>query len=298
MRNNQLPEARRQPVIVLGMHRSGTSMLVGLLRNLGLEIGANTPRNNESKLFRRLNLWLIKQVGGHWDNPSDIDKLLELPELRSASDEYLAHALSGLRARDYLGWIDWLRYRSLFAYDKPWGWKDPVNTFTLPFWLDLFPDAKVVHIYRNGVDIAYSMHKRTHYYFNHRYSKWKRLPFYYQLKPLLCRFTSIHTWRLDDCMQLWQDYFDRAQRQVDALPAERTFTLQYEKFLADPAPTLARLTEFCGLDVAESDIHKCTQNINANRAYAFMRNPEKRDSAIRHQDMLSSRGYDIAKLLD
>lgn len=44
-----------RPVIVLGMHRSSTSMLVGLLRELGLWIGHQAPRNNEARLFRRLN---------------------------------------------------------------------------------------------------------------------------------------------------------------------------------------------------------------------------------------------------
>lgn len=294
--HNPHPRSKRQPVIVLGMHRSGTSMLVGLLRDLGLHIGANTPRNNESKLFRRLNIWLVGQGGGHWDNPAGVEKLLSLPALRHATDQLLVDVLSSIRARDFLGWKGWLQYRSLFELDRPWGWKDPVNTYTLPFWLDLFPDAKVIHIYRNGVDISYSMHKRTHQVFRERYAKWNRRRVYYHFKPWRRRFTSIHTWKLEDCFQLWQDYLAKSKAQVDALPADRTFTLQYEQFLADPAPTLARLADFCGLDADAEDIRARTSEIDASRAFAFLRDEEKLEFARKQADSLAEWGYDIDKL--
>lgn len=283
--------ARRQPVIVLGMHRSGTSMLVGLLRELGLHIGANTPRNNESKLFRRLNLWLLGQTGGHWDNPGSIDKLLGVPELRAATDEYLADALSSIRAVDYLGWGRWLRSRSVYALETPWGWKDPVNTYTLPFWLDLFPGAKVVHIYRNGVDIAYSMHARTHQYFEHRYDRWRRQRVLRHLRPLRNRFTSIYTWELEDCFALWTDYLGRADAQVRALPAERTFTLQYEAFLAEPLPTLSRLAHFCEIDASAGALAAAATDIKPGRAFAFLSDPSKRAFAVRHAAELARWGY-------
>jgi hypothetical protein len=41
-----------------------------------------------------------------------------------------------------------------------WGWKDPRNSITLPVWLKLFPDARVIHIVRNGVDVAESLYRR------------------------------------------------------------------------------------------------------------------------------------------
>lgn len=291
----QIPStvARRPPVIVLGMHRSGTSMLVGLLRDLGLHIGANAPRNSESKLFRRLNLWLLGNTGGHWDNPASIDRLLRLPELRAAADEYLADALSSLRAIDYLGWRRWLACRSVYALDTPWGWKDPVNTWTLPFWLDLFPQAKVVHIYRNGIDTAYSMHARTRRYFEHRYGRWQRLRALYQLRPPRKRFTSVCTWELDDCFTLWQDYLGRADAQVRALPPERTFTLQYEAFLQEPLPTLRRLARFCDLEATEPAIAAVTAAIKPERAFAFLADPDKRAFAARHAAELARWGYTL-----
>src|SRR6187200_1282378 len=42
-----------------------------------------------------------------------------------------------------------------------WGWKDPRNSLTLPFWEDLLPDLKTLVIVRNPLEVAYSMRKRN-----------------------------------------------------------------------------------------------------------------------------------------
>lgn len=118
---------------------------------------------------------------------------LEIDALRNASTEYLHDILQSRHSRSFLGWGRWLRYRSAFKLDFPWGWKDPVNTFTLPFWLDLFPEARVVHIFRNGVDIAQSLYTRTHADFKRHYHKWRRHKWYYRLKPLRRGFAPVHT---------------------------------------------------------------------------------------------------------
>ena len=46
--------------------------------------------------------------------------------------------------------------------DKPvWGWKDPRNCLTMPFWRSLLPGLKTIIIVRNPLEAAYSMHKRN-----------------------------------------------------------------------------------------------------------------------------------------
>jgi len=43
----------------------------------------------------------------------------------------------------------------------PWGWKDPRNCITLPFWLELIPDLRVVICLRNPLEVAVSLHERN-----------------------------------------------------------------------------------------------------------------------------------------
>jgi hypothetical protein len=46
----------RQPVIILGMHRSGTSMVSELLDQLGLFVGRELQDDHESTYFLDLNI--------------------------------------------------------------------------------------------------------------------------------------------------------------------------------------------------------------------------------------------------
>jgi len=63
-------------VIVLGMHRSGTSALAGSLEAAGLCLGEineysedNKKGNRESKSIMTLHNDLLERNGGSWDNP-------------------------------------------------------------------------------------------------------------------------------------------------------------------------------------------------------------------------------------
>ena len=38
-----------------------------------------------------------------------------------------------------------------------WGWKDPRNSLTLPFWQDLLPGLKTLIMVRNPLEVAHSM---------------------------------------------------------------------------------------------------------------------------------------------
>ena len=38
-----------------------------------------------------------------------------------------------------------------------WGWKDPRNSLTLPFWQELLPDFEMLIMVRNPLEVAYSM---------------------------------------------------------------------------------------------------------------------------------------------
>ena len=48
-----------------------------------------------------------------------------------------------------------------FVGQSVWGWKDPRNCLTLPFWQSLLPHLKTIIIIRNPLEVAYSMHKRN-----------------------------------------------------------------------------------------------------------------------------------------
>lgn len=143
-------------VIVLGMHRSGTSAATGLMNLLGLSpsvssdlmMGTRTNAKGhwESRSMYRLNNQLLAETGHSWWYPPTSADLTR----------WLAHGpdISGQTARD-----SFLRVHP----SEPWVWKDPRACITLSYWrraLDR-PVAGVV-VFRNPIDVARSLEKRDY----------------------------------------------------------------------------------------------------------------------------------------
>src|SRR3954454_23215857 len=67
----------RPPVILLGMHRSGTSLIARVLDELGLFQGAELQEDHESVYFLDMNDLLMRRIGASWDNPGPTRPFLE-----------------------------------------------------------------------------------------------------------------------------------------------------------------------------------------------------------------------------
>jgi hypothetical protein len=85
---------------------------------------------------------LLNALGGAWDLPPKGDETFTRPELDPLR----------LKARLLI---------EGFHSAQIWGWKDPRNTLTLPFWQDLPPGLKTLIIVRNPLEVAYSMRERN-----------------------------------------------------------------------------------------------------------------------------------------
>ena len=149
------------PIIFIGMHRSGTSMIGRLLEDMGLFVGTRKEDNNEAMFFQRLKEWLMAQCGARWDTPQATQYLWRNGELLTWIDDYIRQLLDGPRAIQFIGLRHYLTTGGITKLHFPWGWKDPRNTFTLPVWLRIFPEAKVICIERHGVDVAQSLRVRS-----------------------------------------------------------------------------------------------------------------------------------------
>ena len=284
-------ERGRPPVVIIGMHRSGTSMMSRALEAAGLFLGwRQLAGHQEAKYFLRLNVWLLAQTSSGWEQPDDVDYLLNRPDARAMVAEYLRAAMRAPRAVSFLGPARMARVRSIEKMDEPWGWKDPRTTFTLPVWLDVFPDLKVVHVYRHGVDVAESLRVRQYEIEGiglDRARKFARTDaFRFKPNELVPGLRFAH---LDEGFSLWERYTERAQDAVRRL-GDRAFELRYEDFLDDPTSTTSALAEFCGLPDAGA-ARRTVADVKPDRAFAHRRTPELLDFAQKHADRLATFGY-------
>jgi hypothetical protein len=139
-------------VVVLGMHRSGTSLLAGLLASTGLHVGAEedfppADVHNRRGYFELLDVWavdeaLLRLVGASWDDPGNADTT----RLAAADRELLT-----ARARAIVARLD---------AHGPWVVKDPRLSVLLPFWRPLLAHPVAVLIFRDPLAVARSLAAR------------------------------------------------------------------------------------------------------------------------------------------
>lgn len=281
------------PIIIIGMHRSGTTMLARQLEALNVFMGKKKEENHESTFFLNINRWIIGQTGGFWDNPQSIHYLLENRDARQWVTEYIdRYLLRTPRAISYLGVGKYIRYRSPFALNVPWGWKCPMNTFTLPIWLDLFPHAKVIHIYRHGVDVANSLRQRGRREANPARFQglYYKLPILHTVRPKSGEFIRVRCDSLEGGLSLWEEYFTEARAHINVL-GKQALELKYETLLSEPAEVLTEVARFCNLPVSDAAIQKVAALVRKERAYAYREKPDLQAFAESVAGRLNAYGY-------
>jgi len=282
------------PIIILGMHRSGTTLLTKCLSGLGLFVGEDIdPADHETSFFNRLNLWILKQGGGRWDNPDPVYSILNNEELRGFIVDCLRYYTASRRCSSYLGFRNFLRYGGFPKLDFPWGWKDPRNTFTLPLWLEVFPGARIIHIFRNGVDVANSLRERERKSIVRAKAEFarKKKDYFFRVRTMLMDVVdSARCHSLEGGFSLWELYLEKAREHVEAL-GERAIEIRYEDFLESPEDFLGEIAGFCGLRVDRESMASVTEKIDRSRAYAYKRNRELVEFERRVRSRLESKGY-------
>lgn len=282
---------RRPPVIIIGMHRSGTGMVTSMLENLGLFAGAQQDANHEALLFQGINAWVLRQCGGAWDHPAPIRHLFESDEVMALTVDYMRYLLKTPRAASYLGLGKYLAGLARFTSDIRWGWKDPCNTFTLPLWLRIFPDARVVHIRRHGIDVAQSLLFRQRMLLARYKQVYPRRKALYWLRPKRGGFTdSLRCASIQGAFGLWEEYLCQAQRQRVGL-ADRWLELKYEDFLDSPAKKIAALGAFCELAPSAARIAEIAASVDPSRISAHTKQRALDEFASVMKYRLALHGY-------
>ena len=282
------------PVIIIGMHRSGTSMLARTLRELGVYMGRRRTRNEECLWTNSINYWLFAQSSATWERPTGFDTLLNHPDLCRTLADYMEGIANGPASARYMGLGRWMRYRGMPRIDEPWGWKDPRNTFTLPLWLRVFPRARVIHILRHGVDVAQSLRtrrKRAAEAAARRYRS--RRGFYVNAPWAPKRRGFAHAPRVADLeggFSLWEEYTSKGCGLVQEMGSQ-ALELRYEDLLRDPVPFLDRICEFIGLKPSRDKLRRVSESFEPSKPFSYTHSAELSEFASSFALQLKKFGY-------
>ena len=249
-----LRREHRRPVVVFCKSHSGSRLLVDLLEAAGVFMGANRNTSGDS-----------------WDL---------LPIVRYLVTRYYPDYSGVLRGEDELleDMIEAALCRHLAGYDprdgRRWGWKLCETTFALPVVDWLFPEARFVHLIRDGRDVAFSDHTgptdifwRKVFFDRADISRWKGLALTgpsYRRRPHL--FNAQH----------WLNSVGVGHRAVANL-GKRCLELRYEDLCLHPDVSLARLLAFLGEEAPQK---MALPAIHASSIGKFRRQPRCKIRAV------------------
>jgi hypothetical protein len=196
-------------VCILGMHRSGTSLVSRALNVLGLYLGPeehlmrpstdNPAGHWENRGIKEVNDEILSILGGSWSEP---------PPLPAGWERSPALAAPRRRAREVI--------EGDFSESELWGFKDPRNSLTLPFWQRILDPMRYVICLRNPLDVAASAQARNR--------EDDAVPF-------------------EQGIELWLTYVRAALAATAGHPRHLVF---YEDLMADPEPVVRELARFIG----------------------------------------------------
>ena len=209
-------------IAVAGMHRSGTSMVARILGECGVYLGAPeelvpaTPTNPEGHFehvdFLRVNKAVLAKLLGSWKRPPRrLAWVVLAPRLASLREES-ARLVRGMEGR------------------SPWSWKDPRTSLTLPFWLPLVPDLRVIVCVRDPLAVARSLEARDGL-------------------------------SLRAGLKLWEAYNREVMR---AATPGRTIVTRYEAYFDDPEREIRRLVERLALPASARGIESAATTVRAD----------------------------------
>jgi len=150
-----MKNSRQKLIVVLGMHRSGTSVMSRALKVLGVELGDHLippiSDDNDKGFWEDIDIndfdnALLEKLGSAWDHLSFLNEE-ELCEKLEAEREEAVSLLAGK-----------METTELF------GFKDPRVAILLPFWQTVFQALELDDVYivavRNPLNVANSLLKR------------------------------------------------------------------------------------------------------------------------------------------
>ncbi len=218
--------APKGPVFIVGAPRSGTTLLQYMLRShpaLSLPTG-------ESHFF--IPLYRHATEFGDLSLPENVEQVLHAMEAQSA--EFLHTDMHGLKfnvgnlARDFLAEgrqsvrdiISGLFEKNAAGEGKPrWCDKTPYYVMHIPKLLEWWPDAQIIHIVRDGRDVALSMFARRH------------------------DFRVYNTYL---AAKQWEQYVETGHIFGQQVPEGQYMELRYEDMISDQKAALQKICGFLG----------------------------------------------------
>lgn len=217
-----------RPIFVVGCGRSGTTILGhALLRHRSITY-LNEPRELWFSAYPVTDVWTSKagsRGGKLYLSGADVD------------------GRGSTRIRRLF------RFETLVSRRPVLIEKLPINNFRLEFLRAIFPDARYIHIYRNGLEVARSIgiSNRDGDWFGSGSYKWNKLVEYAGAGGRAGDAPALCTTDFERGLLEWRLSTEAVISFLSKLPNSAYCELSYGEFVTSPVKAVARLLEFVGV---------------------------------------------------
>ncbi|MFQ5615525.1 MAG: sulfotransferase, partial [Anaerolineales bacterium] len=225
------PDATHPPIFIVGSPRSGTTLLRNLLRS--------HPRLTFPEESHFIPTYYKKY--GNPKNEREACKLAEailnLQFIRDWGLSITPSTFSGMRS--YADIVDRLFEEWARSEQKPrWGDKTPHYVTQIPTLVEIFPACKIIHVIRDGRDVALS---------------WMRFGY----GP-----NNLYT-----AAKAWARFVAAGQEDGKKLPGETYLEVRYEALIQQPEKTLRQVCAFLDEDFHPDTLKPTHLPVSGTRRY-------------------------------
>lgn len=128
--------------------------------------------------------------------------------------------------------------------------KNPANAFRIEQLLELYPNAKFIHTYRNPYTLFPS-----------------NMKYYRKVVPLYALQTFTDDMLRTEVLSLYQSHMKAYERTKSLVPEENLIEVKYEDFIVDPMPFMERIYEQFQLDGWEQAQVEFQRHFDSQRSY-------------------------------
>ncbi len=233
-----------RPIFILGCGRSGTTVLGTALSKHSSITYLNERRDLWFKAYPETDIWTRQATSRNGK--------------MSLTSENVASAKSSKLRR--------LFHRETIRTSKPvLVEKMPINNFRVEFIHAIFPDARFVHIYRNGLEVARSIEKMSEsgaWFGEQSEYKWKQLSDYSKRTNITNELPESCESYYHKGLLEWRLSTESAVGFLSKLPDDKYLEISYAAFSSEPVTTIGKVLDHIGLGCSSGVVDFVNENVS------------------------------------
>lgn len=216
------------PVFIIGCGRSGKTTLADLVSNHKKITHLNEPRHLWSSVFPQYDIWRPPETSCR---PALAFDAKDFDTVRGKRISRLFR-LEAMKTR-----------RPIIIEDSA------VNNFRLDWINRIFPDARFIHVYTNGLEVAdrISKHADAGLWFGIDDYKWAKIVEYAERNELTQGLAATCNNASEMALLEWRLSTEAAVSFLSGMPSDRYLELNSNKIIANPTEVVATIFEFLQL---------------------------------------------------